>query len=86
MTASLPTPVPHLFCQPMPCCSTPAAAGAAPTHFEGSAAPCALPKLWPPAISATVSSSFIAIWPNASRMSFAEAAGSGLASGPSGLT
>ncbi len=31
--------------------------------FEAAAAPCALPKVWPPAISATVSSSFIAMRP-----------------------
>jgi hypothetical protein len=45
-----------------------------------------LPKVWPPAISATISSSFIAIRPNASRMSAAAAIGSGLPFGPSGFT
>ena len=41
---------------------------------------------WPPAISATVSSSFIAMRPNVSRMSFAASSGSGLPFGPSGFT
>ena len=47
----------------------PAPAGAKPTYCAGSAAPCVLPKVWPPAISATVSSSFIAMRANVSRMS-----------------
>ena len=51
-----------------------------------SPAPCVLPKVWPPAISATVSSSFIAMRAKVSRMSRAEASGSGLPFGPSGLT
>ena len=58
----------------------------APTYSSGSAAPWVLPNVWPPAISATVSSSFIAIRPNVSRMSRAAASGSGLPFGPSGLT
>jgi hypothetical protein len=45
-----------------------------------------LPKVCPPAISATVSSSFIAIRPNVSRMSRPAAMMSGLPFGPSGLT
>ena len=49
-------------------------------------APCVLPKVWPPAISATVSSSFIAMRAKVSRMSLAAATGSGLPFGPSGLT
>ena len=49
-------------------------------------APWVLPKVWPPAMSATVSSSFIAIRRNVSRMSRAAASGSGLPFGPSGLT
>ena len=53
---------------------------------SGSAAPWVLPNVWPPAISATVSSSFIAMRPNVSRMSRAAASGSGLPLGPSGLT
>ena len=35
-----------------------APSGSTPT-FEASPAPCALPKVWPPAVSATVSSSFM---------------------------
>src|SRR5256885_722754 len=42
---------------------------------DGSPAPWVLPKVWPPAISATVSSSFIAMRKNVSRMSLAAAAG-----------
>jgi hypothetical protein len=42
--------------------------------------------VWPPAISATVSSSFIAMRKNVSRMSLAAAIGSRLPFGPSGLT
>ena len=48
--------------------------------------PWVLPKVWPPAMSATVSSSFIAMRPNVSRMSWAASAGSGSPPGPSGLT
>src|ERR1700760_899296 len=84
--ASAPLPLPHLLAQPSPCCSTPAEAGSGPRHLEGSCAPCALPKVWPPAMRATVSSSFMAMRPKASRMSFAAASGSGLPFGPSGLT
>ena len=51
-----------------------------------SPAPWVLPKVWPPAISATVSSSSIAMRAKVSRMSRAEASGSGLPFGPSGLT
>ncbi len=60
--------------------------GLGPTHLAGSWAPWALPKVCPPAISATVSSSFIAMRPKVSRMSFAAASGSGLPFGPSGFT
>src|SRR5215472_11045306 len=59
--------------------------GAGPTS-DGSPAPWVLPKLWPPAISATVSSSFMAMRKNVSRISFAAATGSGLPLGPCGLT
>ena len=45
-----------------------------------------LPNVWPPTMSATVSSSFIAIRPKVSRMSRADASGSGLPFGPSGFT
>ena len=49
-------------------------------------APWVFPKEWPPAIRATVSSSFIAIRRNVSRMSRAAATGSGWPLGPSGFT
>ena len=83
--ASPPTPVPKLFFQPRPCCSIGAASGSGPTLLSGPA-PWVLPNVWPPAISATVSSSFIAIRRNVSRMSRAAASGSGLPFGPCGLT
>ncbi len=72
--ASSPAPVPFELLQPRPCCSSGAASGSGPTYLSGSAAPCVLPKVWPPAISATVSSSFIAMRANVSRMSTAAAA------------
>ena len=53
---------------------------------DSGAAPWVLPKVWPPAISATVSSSFIAMRAKVSRMSLAAATGSGLPFGPCGLT
>ena len=81
-----PLPVPKVFFQPRPICSMGAPSGSGPTYLLGSAAPCVLPKVWPPAISATVSSSFIAMRANVSRMSRAEAMGSGLPLGPSGFT
>src|SRR6516225_9234082 len=76
--ASSPIPVPNVFRQPMPCCSIGAPSGSRPTYSVPSAAPCVLPKVCPPAISATVSSSFIARRLNVSRMSCAAATGSGL--------
>ena len=82
---SLPLPEPHELFQPRPCSSSGAASGSGPTR-SASPAPWVLPKVWPPAISATVSSSFIAIRANVSRMSRADATGSGLPLGPSGLT
>ena len=63
-----------------------AASGSGPTYLLGSAAPCVLPKVCPPALSATVSSSFMAIRAKVSRMSRADKSGSGFPSGPSGLT
>ena len=84
--ACAPLPLPKLFFQPKPCSSTPAASGSRPMYWPGSAAPCVLPKVWPPAMRATVSSSFIAMRAKVSRMSRAEAIGSGWPFGPSGLT
>mmetsp|Transcript_7768 Transcript_7768/g.8879 ORF Transcript_7768/g.8879 Transcript_7768/m.8879 type:complete len:242 (-) Transcript_7768:581-1306(-) len=81
-----PLPLPKLFFQPKPCSSMGAASGAGPTCASGSAAPWPFPNVCPPAISATVSSSFIAMRANVSRISLAAASGSGLPSGPSGFT
>ena len=75
--ASRPLPLPKVFFQPKPCSSSGAPSGSAPTYCSGSAAPWVLPKVWPPAISATVSSSFMAMRPNVSRMCPAAASGSG---------
>ena len=83
--ASAPLPVACSLFQPKPCASIGAPSGSTPTR-SGSPAPWVLPKVWPPAISATVSSSFIAIRRKVSRMSRADASGSGLPPGPSGLT
>src|SRR5207248_4391418 len=83
--ASAPTPVLYLLFQPRPWSSIAPPSGSGPIS-EGSPAPWVLPKLWPPAISATVSSSFIAMRAKVSRMSVAAATGSGLPFGPSGLT
>ena len=74
-----------LFTADNPWASSLAPSGSGPTCDAGPA-PWVLPKLWPPAISATVSSSFIAMRLNVSRMSKAALSGSGLPSGPSGLT
>ena len=84
--ASFPAPVPKVLRQPSPCSSSGAPSGSGPTYCSGSAAPWVLPKVWPPAISATVSSSFIAIRRKVSRMSRAAASGSGVPLGPSGFT
>ena len=64
---------------------SPAASGSGPMCL---ASPAATPSARPmaPAMRATVSSSFIAMRAKVSRMSRAEASGSGLPSGPSGLT
>ena len=55
-----------------------APSGSTPTWLA-SPAPCALPKVWPPATSATVSSSFIAMRAKVSRMSRAGAERIGIA-------
>ena len=83
--ASSPLPLLYWEVHPNPCSSIDAASGSGPTLLAGPA-PCVLPNVCPPAINATVSSSFIPIRPNVSRMSFAAATGSGLPFGPSGLT
>ena len=84
--ASAPMPVPELLLPAEALRLQRRALGVGADVVVGSAAPWVLPKVWPPAISATVSSSFIAMRPNVSRMSRADASGSGLPLGPSGLT
>ena len=64
----------------------PAAAGSGPTQSAGLAAPWALPNVCPPAMRATVSSSFIAMRAKVSRMSRPEATALGTPFGPSGFT
>ena len=86
MIVSPPAPEPQVLVQPNPWASMSAPAGSTPTQSPARAAPWALPKECPPAISATVSSSFIAMRPKVSRMSRAAASGSGLPFGPSGFT
>ncbi len=66
--ASAPLPLPWSLIQPSPCWVISAASGSGPTWSSATAAPWVLPKVWPPAMSATVSSSFIAIRPKVSRM------------------
>ncbi len=83
---STPLPEPNELFQPRACCSRGAPSGSALTWTSGSPAPWALPKVWPPAMRATVSSSFMAMRPKVSRMSRAEAIGSGVPLGPSGFT
>ena len=84
--ASPPVPVPKVLVQPRPCSSRLAPSGSGPTYWSPSAAPWVLPKVWPPAISATVSVSSMAMRLNVSRMSRAAASGSGVPLGPSGFT
>ena len=83
--ASLPLPLPKLLFQPSPCSSIGAASGSGPTS-AASPAPWHLPKVCPPATSATVSSSFIAMRAKVSRTSRPDATGSGLPFGPCGFT
>ena len=85
VSVSGPLPLPKVFFQPRPCCSTGQASGSGPMQ-SGLTAPWHLPNVWPPTMSASVSSSFIAIRRKVSRMSLAAASGSGLPLGPSGFT
>ena len=85
VSACTPTPLSKLFFQPRPWFSTGHPSGSGP-RYCGSTAPWHLPTVWPPTMSATVSSSFIAMRLKVSRMSRAEASGSGLPFGPSGFT
>mmetsp|Transcript_50355 Transcript_50355/g.99470 ORF Transcript_50355/g.99470 Transcript_50355/m.99470 type:complete len:230 (-) Transcript_50355:38-727(-) len=77
--ASLPLPVPHMPGHGLSGSSFGAGPG------PSGQAPWALPKAWPPPMSATVSLAFIAMRPKASRMSFAESSGIGCPMGPSGF-
>ncbi len=54
VVASPALPLPCLLIQPKPIASIGAPSGSGPTS-AGSPAPCILPKVWPPATSATVS-------------------------------
>ena len=63
-----------------------AASGSAPMLPSTGPAPCVLPKVWPPPISATVSSALMPMRENVSWMSLADFSGSGSPSGPSGFT
>ena len=67
VTVSLAMPEPAPLVQPKPCSSMEAPSGSGPTR-SSVWAPCALPKVWPPAMSATVSSSFMAMRLNVWRM------------------
>src|SRR5690606_6514123 len=78
-------PDPWVLFQPRPIWWIGAASGGGPT-LDASPAPWVLPKVWPPAMSATVSSSVMPMRRNVSRTSFAAATGSGLRAGPSGFT
>src|SRR5262249_36235367 len=59
-----PFPLPEVFFQPNPCSSKLAPSGSGPTYSGAGAAPWALPTVWPPTMSARVSSSFIAMRAN----------------------
>ena len=82
---SAPLPLPWRLFQPKPCSSRGAPSVSGP-RFSAGAAPWALPTVWPPITSAAVSSSFIAMRPNVSRMSRADARASATPLGPSGFT
>src|SRR5207249_9819750 len=71
---SAPLPLPKLVFQPRPCSSRLAPSGSGPTYCASGAAPWALPTVWPPTMSATVSSSFIASRRHVSRLYFASSA------------
>ena len=75
---SAPLPVPYWLIQPRPLPCTGQPSGSGPTS-SGLPAPCVLPKVWPPAMSATVSSSVMPMRLKVTRMSWAEATRVGLA-------
>ena len=72
-----PMPLSKVLRQPSPCSAMSAPSGSAPTR-AASPAPWHLPKVWPPAVRATVSSSFMAMRAKVSRMSRPDASGIGL--------
>ncbi len=78
-------PLPNRLFHPSPCSSRGAASGSGPT-IAASPAPWHLPNVCPPATSATVSSSFMAMRAKVSRTSRPDATGSGWPLGPSGFT
>ena len=82
---SSPIPLAWPEIQPMPCWAMSAPSGETPT-LDASPAPWALPKVWPPTVRATVSSSFMPIRAKVSRMSRADCRASGTPPGPSGFT
>ena len=83
---SPPLPLPWLLFQPKPLLLYPGPPPVRGPTWSSGAAPCALPNVCPPAMSATVSSSSIAMRLNVWRMYCAAAHGSGLPFGPSGFT
>ena len=88
VTESRPIPRSARLIQPSPWSwgsSTDAVSGSGP-RSAALPLPWALPTVCPPMVSATVSSSFIAIRPKVTRMSRAVVNGSGEPPGPSGLT
>jgi hypothetical protein len=76
-------PLPNSFFQPRPPECTGQPSGSGPTS-DGSPPPCVLPNVWPPAMSATVSSLFMPMRLNVTLMSCADATGSACPSGPRG--
>ena len=85
VTALLARPSKSGLIQPRPWCSTSAASGGGPS-FASTPLPWVLPTVWPPAVRAAVSSSFIAMRAKVTRTSWADFSGSGLPSRPSGFT
>ena len=84
-TVSRPTLRVSWFIQPRPCSEISAPSGAGPRR-AALPFPCALPTVCPPAVNATVSSSFIAIRAKVSRTCPAVLSGSGFPLMPSGFT
>ena len=85
VTVFRPTPRFVWLFHPKPCSKISAASGAGPNR-DASPFPWALPTVCPPAVNATVSSSFIAMRAKVSRMCWAVSAGLETPLMPSGLT